>query len=396
MKYENRIVGGSKSVPLPLDLLECIGLYEALVCQEVTFQVDRQAYALRNESNLTTGVRVSSESISRKFRGRISASTVRTAMQNLKMLGIIVELEAASGVQSALVIVDHERASQVHKMGWDAAQAILAESRLLAKKRKSLTNTADNKNHLPDTVNQIADTICQQETVTHIIPNKNNNKNTKPELANAICSETQNSEPIQNEPHLASERKSAETRTNTLPTAEEHATTKAKAIFANAWRALGIEIEPRSMRAAFEALLAHAPHVAHSANQGAVQEWLVGNGYASPAASPSAPQQPRHSGSLTKPWHQGIPIEASKVPSSDKNGTPIPRHIGMGFNFDDQKRYQNGEWFIDQGTDAHGVPRWEWSKERPKKITAADVESFMKRFSVSKEKAQAMLGVGAL
>lgn len=101
-------------------------------------------------------------------------------------------------------------------------------------------------------------------------------------------------------------------------------------------------------------------------------------------------------GPLTRPWHQGIPIEVAKVPSSDKNGTVIPKHIGIGFNFDDIKRHQNGEWFIDQGTDAFGVPRWEWSKEKPHKISVADVEDFMKKFSVSKEKAQQMLGVGVL
>lgn len=401
MKYENRIVGGSKSVPLPLDLLECVGLYEALVCQEVAFQVDRQAYALRNESNTTTGVRVSSESISRKFRGRISASMVRTAMQNLKILGIVVELEPASGVQSALVLVDHERAAQVHEMGWDAAQAILAEARLLTKKRKSPStpNTADTTCHLPDTTNQLADTTNQPAVFAPIIPNRNNNKNTNL-MADAPLSEPQSAASVaiapipQISPETDLEPQQEGTPSKHPMTPEDRALVQSKSVFMGAWRALGIPFDKAIVKSAYEAMSAHSPEITFCMNQNTVQQWIVDNGYLprQPSNEPAS-HTAQPVGPMTKPIRHGNPVQMKNVPSSDKHGNKIPEVIRRGFNADDMARYVAHEYFIDQGTGPDGRPAWSWSKDPPKAVGRHDVVTTMKNLKISKKTACMMLNI---
>ncbi len=96
---------------------------------------------------------------------------------------------------------------------------------------------------------------------------------------------------------------------------------------------------------------------------------------------------------MTVPWRQGIPIEKCRIPKTDKHGTVIPANIGNGFNFDDIKRYTSGEWFVDQGTDANGVPSWDWAKEQPKRVTYDDVIKFMKTMNCDLNRACALLGV---
>lgn len=405
MKYESRIVGGSKSTPLPLDLLECVGLYEALVCQEVAFQVDRQAYALRNENNTSTGARVSSEAVSRKFRNRISASMVRTAMQNLKILGIVVELEPASGVQSALVLVDHERAAQVHEMGWDAAQAILTEARLLTKKRKSspTPNTADTSCQVADTTSQLADTTCQPAVFAPIIPNKNNNKNTNLTAnASPFLSEPQTervasvaSAPIpQISPETALEPQQEGTPSKHPMTPEDRALVQSKSVFMGAWRALGIPFDKTVAKSAYEAMSAHSPEITFCMNQNTVQQWIVDNGYLprQPSDEPAS-HTAQPVGPMTKPIRHGNPVQMKNVPPSDKHGNKIPEVIRRGFNADDMARYVAGEYFENQGMGPDGRPAWSWSKDPPKMVGYDDVVKMMKNMGITKERACTLLGV---
>ncbi len=397
MSTQNWACGGDTLYPVPTFLAVSLGVAAATVAQDIYFRLQCQT----KDDPKADVVEVAASEISGKIRW-LSPSTVRDAIKVLVNAGILIVVKRGGSAASSYKF-DDDKAKHYARHPEEGAKLKAVKS------PKPLTASRAPKSapNVPTEPTEVASEIRPQ-FVGEICAVASEIRSVDGEIcavAGGIRPQTSDTPILEKNKREKDQNENGGGDQSAAPSQPEQSDADALAAANKYFHAVWIDLfgtptdTVRALYAAVRAavrnqFIAHRPRaelvklVQETYRIEQSKNVIVTTPSTGPHGQVQNPDVP-----MTRPWRQGLPVAISSVPPSDKHGNVIPKRIGMGFNFDDIKRYSSGEYFIDQGEDSLGRPLWDWSKEKPKKITADDVIKMMVSMKWSKSSACRALGV---